>query len=282
MAYYWDAKDALHYAIVKVSVANMRLQPVFQSELINQLILGTIVPIFEEQNDFYYVQNWDGYLGWISKYTVVVGEKKIAENWQKSPHIMVIENNGFVKKDMNQTAEIITDLVPCTILKKLNNNLKFTKVELPDGQTGYIKNSIIIDEKTQQSVKATKKGIIKISKKFLGIPYLWGGTSTKAFDCSGFVQTVFRLLNVWLPRDASQMAELGRELSIKSSYENLKTGDLLFYGNTLKRITHVAIFIKDSLFIHSEGMVRINSLDPENPFFNAHRYETLLKAQRIL
>jgi len=278
----WMNKDTSVYGIVKISVANMRSQAVFQSELVNQLIMGDIVPVFEEQNDFYYIQNWDGYWGWINKHEVIVGDEKTAEDWYLSPRVMVVKNYGTVRREMNQGAEVITDLVPCGILKRLNSDSTFTKVELPDGQSGFVESGIVIDEKTQLSIKATREDVVNISKSFLGIPYLWGGTSAKGFDCSGFVQTVFRLLNIKLYRNASQMAEMGREISVDKNFVNLEAGDLIFFGKTLKRITHVAISLGKGLFIHAEGAVRINSLDPEHSLFNEYRRNTFLKARRIL
>ena len=281
MKYDWLKENASDYGIIKVSVTSLRLQPIYQSELVNQLILGAIVPIFEEQNDFYYIQNWDGYVGWINKHAVIVGDKKMAEKWQNAPRVMVTENYGVVRKNKNKESEIITDLVPCAILKQLDINPKFAKIELPDGKTGFVETGIIIDEKNQLKIRITKESIVNISKGFLGVPYLWGGTSAKGFDCSGFVQTVFRLLNVKLPRDAKKMAEIGREINVDKNFSNLKIGDLLFFGKTLKRITHVAISFGEGLFIHAEGCVRINSLDPEHPMFNETRRNTFLKACRI-
>lgn len=282
MKYHWLSKETSAYGIINVSVANLRLQPVYQSELLSQIILGTIVPVFEEQNDFYYVQNWDSYFGWISKYAVIVGDKEMAEKWQTAPRVMVIENHGVVRKSDNIGAEVIADLVPCAILKKLKRETETTKVQLPDGQTGFVETDIIVDEKMQLNVKATQEGIASLSKKYLGIPYLWGGTSVKGFDCSGFVQTVFRLHNIELYRDARKMAEMGNEISVNAKCDNLEVGDLLFFGKTLKRITHVAISLGKGLFIHSEGRVRMNSLDPGHPLFNDVRLKTLLMAKRIL
>jgi cell wall-associated NlpC family hydrolase len=278
----WMNLDTSVYGIVKISVANMRSQPLFQSELVNQVILGTIVPIYEAQNDFYYIQNWDGYWGWINKHAVFKCDDSDAKNWGESSHVMVIENFGIVRKDLDKNTETITDLVTGAILKKLEDDSNFTKVQLPDGKIGYIESSLIINEKDQKNIKPTGENIIKISKKFLGVPYLWGGNSSKGFDCSGFVQTVFRLMNVELPRDANQMAEKGTEVSLTKNFEDLRIGDLLFFGKTMKRITHVALYLGDNLFIHSEGNVRLNSLTPDSKIYNESRHKTLLKAQRIL
>lgn len=282
MKFHWLNKNTTDYGIVNVSVANLRLQPIYQSELVNQIILGTIVPVFEEQNDFYYIQNWDGYLGWINKHTFILGNQTLAEEWQGASRVMAMENYGLIRKNDSKESEVIRDLVPCAIMKRLDSNSNFTRVELPDGQTGFVESSIIVDEKTQLNVKATQEDIVSISKRFLGIPYFWGGTSAKGFDCSGFVQTVFRLLNISLPRDAKKMIEIGREIHVEKNFNNLEVGDLLFFGKTLKRITHVAISFGGELFIHSEGCVKVNSLNPDHPAFNEYRRNTFLRAKKIL
>lgn len=278
----WISEDTSEYGIISISVANLRRQPVFQAELLNQIILGTIIPIFEERNDFYYIQNWDGYWGWVNKHGVVVGDRNMAESWQDSSHVIFNEIHGVVRKNHQKEAEIITDLVPCAILKKLECSSKLTKVGLPDGKTGYVESNLIMDEKALQAIQPTKEDIIKISKKFLGIPYLWGGNSSKGFDCSGFVQTVFRLLNIELPRDASQMANIGREVTVKEDLTNIEVGDLLFYGKTLKRINHVSIYIGNGLFIHSRGSICLNSLTADHPLYDDYLNKLCLKAQRII
>jgi cell wall-associated NlpC family hydrolase len=89
-------------------------------------------------------------------------------------------------------------------------------------------------------------------------------------------------MNVELPRDASQMAEKGTEVSLSKKFEDLRIGDLFFFGKTVKRITHVALYLGDNLFIHSEGNVQVNSLAPDSKIYNESRHKTLLKAQRIL
>lgn len=279
---WWIDQNAFMYGIVNVSVANMRALPVYQSELVNQVIMGTILPIYETQNDFYYVQSKDGYWGWVNKHSVVTGDEQEAKNWEVATKVMVVSNFGVVRSSLKEDGEPLTDLVTGALLRKLNSFNQFIKVQLPDGHEGYLESANVIDETAQKRIKPDTEMMINTAKKFLGIPYLWGGNSSKGFDCSGFVQTVFRLMNIELPRDANQMAEVGSEVPLHHQFKELQIGDLLFFGKTLKRITHVALYLGNEKYIHAEGKVRINSLNPHSNLYNEYRHNTLLKAQRVV
>jgi cell wall-associated NlpC family hydrolase len=102
--------------------------------------------------------------------------------------------------------------------------------------------------------------------RFLGIPYLWGGSTPKGFDCSGLVQRIYRLHGVILPRDSDQQSRIGGEKHV-ASLDDLAPGDLLFFGRAAQRITHVGMALPDRLFLHAYGQVRVNSLDPAHPLF---------------
>ncbi len=266
---------AEQYGIVNISVANLRKQAVFQSELGNQLLLGTIVPIYEQQNGFYYVENWDGYRGWVSAVSLVIVNRTEAEAWHDAAKVVFQENYGIVRSAPAGECEGVTDLVAAALLKKTGGDGKQTKVELPDGRTGFVKTSHVRDE-NGPGLSANQENLVKLAKRFIGIPYHWGGTSTKGFDCSGFVQTVFRILDVVMPRDAAEMALQGEEIPAAE----LQVGDLLFFGKTTRRITHVALSLGGALYIHADGMVHLNSLDPQVPLYDADRHKTLVKTKR--
>ena len=121
----------------------------------------------------------------------------------------------------------------------------------------------------------------------MGIPYLWGGTSSKGLDCSGFSKTVYYANGIILPRDASQQVFSGDLVDTENDFENLQKGDLLFFGfstdgNKKERITHVAIYIGNKNFIHASGKVKINSIDKNSEIFDEFRLKTFIRAKRIL
>jgi cell wall-associated NlpC family hydrolase len=115
---------------------------------------------------------------------------------------------------------------------------------------------------------------------------MWGGTSIKAMDCSGFTKTAFYLNGVILERDASQQAKTGEDVDISEGFDNLQKGDLLFFGSKAtqergERITHVGIYMGNGEFIHSATSVRINSLIPDA--YNYYEGSTrLVRANRLI
>ncbi|MFQ5652405.1 MAG: C40 family peptidase [bacterium] len=269
------SRTAESYAIINISVANLRSQAVFQSELLNQVLLGTIVPVYERQNDFCFVENWDGFRGWLSEASLVIVDKHEAEAWHKAATRTFRRNFGLIRSTPDERVGVM-DLVAGAILKRGEVHSSLTKVELPDKRTGFVETEHLLDTQAR-GADPGPEAVARIARSFLGIPYLWGGTSSKAFDCSGFVQTVFRFLNIPLPRDAGDMVALADEIDPS----DLKTGDLLFFGKTPVRITHVALSLGGSIFIHADGFVRLNSFDQSHPLYNAHRHETFLIAKRL-
>jgi cell wall-associated NlpC family hydrolase len=109
--------------------------------------------------------------------------------------------------------------------------------------------------------------ILRTAECFLGVPYLWGGTTADGIDCSGFTQLVYRLNGVGLDRDADQQAVEGRSVS------SARPGDLFFFGD--ERITHTAIATGEREFLHapqSGAVVERATLTPARNLRAIRRY----------
>jgi len=106
------------------------------------------------------------------------------------------------------------------------------------------------------------KKIVKIAFKYRGVPYVWGGTTRNGMDCSGFVQHVFKKLDINLPRTAQEQSRVGKYIP----KNKLKPGMLLFFRTYAPYISHVGIYIGHGKFIQENsgvGKVTVNSLSNE-------------------
>ncbi len=154
---------------------------------------------------------------------------------------------------------------------------------MPDGRRGYVKKSSMMDEAAFRSQPKPKPGqLVKLAREFTGHPYLWGGLSTKGFDCSGFTKTIYRLHSIDLPRDANMQVKMGSPVPFDSTFSTVKPGDLLFFGRALDKITHVGMYIGDYRYMHSDGMVKINSFHPKHAEYSPYRFKSLRAVRRIL
>ncbi|NTW32657.1 MAG: C40 family peptidase, partial [Bacteroidetes bacterium] len=105
--------------------------------------------------------------------------------------------------------------------------------------------------------------IVENAYMYLDAPYLWGGRSPFGIDCSGFVQMVYKLIGIRLPRDASQQASQGTTINFLSE---AVPGDIAFFDNEDGIIVHTGIIINNGQIIHASGRVRIDNLDHEGIF----------------
>jgi cell wall-associated NlpC family hydrolase len=106
------------------------------------------------------------------------------------------------------------------------------------------------------------------AKKVMGVKYLYGGTSTKGFDCSGFVGYVYKKVGVKLPRTSKAMYKTGKSVSKK----NLKTGDLVFFNTSGKGVSHNGIYIGNGKFIHSSSSKGVSVSKINDPYYWGKKY----------
>jgi cell wall-associated NlpC family hydrolase len=276
------------FGIVSVSVGNMRSKPGHPQELASQVQMGMVVKILKEQGGWWYVQSHDRYLGWMEKGSVRVTDEEGREEWVRAPKVIVTEYFGIVREEPDRKSLPVTDVVAGVLLRKGSKAGSWQTVYLPNEKKGFIDRSLVEDySEWKKQRRLTGENVSATAKLFLGVPYLWGGTSAKGFDCSGFTKTVFRLNGVELMRDANQQATMGESIFPREDFQGLKKGDLLFFGRAARgdrpeRIWHVAIYLGDSEFIHCAGKVRINSLDENAPHYDEERARTFVRARRLI
>lgn len=267
------------YAVTAHSVANIRYEADYSSEMATQVLMGTPLKVLEKKSYWYRVITPEGYIAWVTVGSVKTMNEEELTAWRGSDRVIVDTHYTLVRDTPNAKGAIISDAVWGNIAqvssKKIVNG--YQEILLPNGKIGYIPAKDIKPlQKWLDSRNPTPENIINTGKQFLGFPYLWAGTSIKGLDCSGFVKTSHFLNGIILRRDASQQAKIGQEIDITNGIENLQKGDILFFGRKATadrpaRVTHVGMYIGDGSFIHSATFVKINNLVPGTPdYYDGH------------
>ena len=311
-------------AVVETSTCYMRLMPDYESALETQELMGTVVEIVGEKGYWREIVSPQPYKAWTTERTLVEMTPEQLKEYEDAPKYIFTAPYGHIYTVPHQTGSKICDLVGGDVLRVVEKKKgqaspsgkhgKWVEVMLPSGRTGwtYKKDVRILGERTNIRKGDASEGMISAEKledvifsawELRGVPYLWGGMSSKGVDCSGLVRISFLMNDILLPRNASQQVFCGKEIKVsrpdtegrseaevKSGYDrekaleairNLHRGDLVFFGNTeTVRITHVGIYLGNGSMIHASHLVRVNSLIPgeENYYENAHR---LIRACRL-
>jgi len=220
-------------------------------EIESQAIYGEKVVILEKDKDYYFVESEDKTVR-----AYVHKDHLIETDYRNSPNIRPTKSlmtHLYKTDDTSPFPPILT--VPFGTLLKLEKLEEEPKrwigVELVDGTKAYVQKGDIDFYPRKLSIDE----MIALSKKFMGLPYVWGGDSSFGYDCSGFVKMLYAKMGVQLPRNSGQQAKSDLLYSVEK--KDLVVGDLLFFGNT--RVTHIGIYVGDNKFIHST----VNDLGPK-------------------
>lgn len=276
---------AQEFGIVNISVCNLRSTPDYDAEMVSQALLGTPVHILEitQKNNWPQVQTPDSYTGWVHKDAITLLSKEEYSAWNAAEKVVVTALFSTVHSQPSVHSGTVSDAVAGDRLKYSGLTRGFWKVSFPDGRVGYIsKKDAERESSWRKKLRTDADSIIASALKMNGFPYIWAGISPKGMDCSGFVRTVLFLHDIIIPRDASQQASKGERIM---GTEDLIPGDLLFFGRkdtAAPRVSHVGIYIGEGRFIHSLGLVKIASLDPSAPDYDAYNAGRYLFASRIL
>ena len=285
------------YGVINLSVANMRTQPGNASEMATQSLLGTQVDILQKDRGEYRVRTPEGYISYVPASSVVAMNKQEIADWKANKKLIYTQEFGKSYSQADQKSMRVSDLVYGDILALKGESAAFYQVEYPDKRQAFIpKEEALTFEQWLSSRDLTSENVLASAKTMMGLPYLWGGTSVKGVDCSGFTKTAYYMNGVVIPRDASQQVLVGDKIDIldkdghfdsEKALKNLKPADLLFFAsgknsNPNARVTHVALYIGNGEFIHAAGTVRINSMLKNAQNYDDFQTRTVVAARRYI
>lgn len=236
------------YALVNVAVAGIYDEITPTSPLSSQAIYASQVEVLQQKGNWLWIKSADGYLGLMKKNDVVFTDDASFFNTQRIVKTNNLFTNIYRNTSVSNYAPMIT--VPYGTILPMVETTKFAeeywvKVKLVDGSLGYIKQAELIIDPPPLTVNEA----IDWGKRLVGIPYLWGGTSSYGIDCSGFVQLFYKQMDINIPRDANMQVDWKNFVEVKSQ-KDLQAGDAIYFGFDGK-ISHSGIYIGNNQVMHA-------------------------------
>jgi cell wall-associated NlpC family hydrolase len=236
--------------VVVNPVANMYSAPREESDVVSQAIYGTNVVMEEEKQGWAKVRTADDYTGWmpLASLRPLSPSEAAYASVGRVAQVESLFANLYREPDVTKHQPLLT--VPFetrleAVSEQGGEEGRWLAVRLPDGRSAWVqRGDITFDAKPLSIAQA-----IALSQRFLGLPYMWGGTSSFGYDCSGFVQMLVRRRGVIMPRDADLQANWTGALPVKR--KKLKPGDLLFFGESAEKVTHTGMYIGHRKFVHA-------------------------------
>ena len=273
--------------VISTAIADVRSHPDPTSELVTQALMNTSVELGENRGDWTFVTLSD-YEGWVRndelEEPIVKGFCKVGECCGTPLHFVVVISTtctplySDMKSDHIFCYAYLSTMLPLLDITEANR----VQVALPGERTAWLSRAAVeICGQETALPRSSVAAITNHARSFLGVPYLWGGTSYEGIDCSGFVQLCYRMGGYVIPRDADQQHAF---LQQRVDRNHLQEGDLIFFGR--QEVTHVAMALNNHEYIHSEGQlyncVIINSFDPRDDHYDKRLDEIYWGAKRVI
>jgi len=237
---------------VRESMVAVRKQASHASEMVNQLFFGELVRIINQQTYWTYIRSLeDQYEGWVSANMVEpVSEAFLSEN-QPFVFVNAVTAPLHVDRPVETSVVNLCQGARFPVFPPDNEDWLYFKLS---GTTFRLHKRFVDHEQPQQA-----DAIIETARRYMNVPYLWGGRSPFGVDCSGLMQIVFRQHGIRLPRDSYQQATVGTT----RSFADRQPGDLVFFKADNGFVIHVGLLTSRERIIHASGRVRLDFITPE-------------------
>lgn len=258
------AQTAAQLFVVSAPVADMHKAPSTDAEVVSQAIFSSRVIALEREGDWVKIRTAvDDYAGWVRAWSLAPDAVAAPYGSGKVATVTSLFANLYREPNIEKHRPVMT--IPFEsrleiVGEKAEAEGTYFEARLPDGTTAWIQAGDATFEPKPLGVDET----IALARRFIGLPYQWGGTTSRGYDCSGFTQMLTRQRGALMPRDSSVQARWEGSVPVERSA--LRPGDLLYFGKPAeKKVNHTGMYIGGGEFVHAtrrgRPAVQIGKLD---------------------
>ena len=230
--------------IVKTAYANIHSEPRFNSEMVTQALFFESLEVVSDQNNWLEVCQWDGYKGYVHKFYLSNDESY----GQSQLNLTCRYTDVYIDKNF----ETSVLAVPFGAIVKYNDVIENGYIINIDSKEYYIKQ--FVDNRDLSK----RQKVLHYCRILMGSPYLWGGKTPFGYDCSGLIQSIYKMVEINFSRDTSDQIQDSRFTSI--SVNDAQPGDIVFFDFDNNGVDHVGIWYGNDMVVHCSGQVKVQSI----------------------